>query len=268
MSAEWGYSTTNGPATWGEKFPDAAGTRQSPVDIKTRSTQSGESESPLAWRYAPEHTRSLSNPGYCWRVDENGKGSELSGGPLGGDVYRLEQFHSHWGCSDGRGSEHTVDGSAYSGELHLVHWNTTKYASFAEAAGQPDGLAVLGVFLTVGKRHPELDKVVQLLPYIMHKGDKVTMTERMDPSKLLPEKKAYWTYLGSLTTPPCTESVTWILFKQPINVSAEQLEMFRRLRCYSSNEDCPCDELNGQVINNFRPPLPLGNRELREFGGH
>lgn len=61
----------------------------------------------------------------------------------------MEQFHCHWGCSDNSGSEHTVDGTSYAGELHLVHWNSTKYNSFAEAAGHPDGLAVLGVFLQV-----------------------------------------------------------------------------------------------------------------------
>lgn len=104
---------------------------------------------PLKWKYVPENTRSIVNPGYCWRVDVKGTGSELTGGPLGDDLYILEQFHSHWGCSDTEGSEHTVDGVSYAGELHLVHWNATKYNSFGEAAGHPDGLAVLGVFLKV-----------------------------------------------------------------------------------------------------------------------
>lgn len=73
----------------------------------------------------------------------------LTGGPLGTDLYKLEQFHSHWGCTDDKGSEHTVDGISYAGELHLVHWNTTKYETFAKAASAPDGLAVLGVFFEV-----------------------------------------------------------------------------------------------------------------------
>lgn len=77
--------------------------------------------------------------------------------------------------------------------------------------------------LQVGSKHHELDKVVRLLPYIRHKGDKVTMPDPLDPAKLLPPKQAYWTYPGSLTTPPCTECVTWILFKQPIEVSADQV---------------------------------------------
>lgn len=98
----------------------------------------------------------------------------------------------------------------------------------------------------------------------------VTLTTPLDPAKLLPTNPAYWTYLGSLTTPPCTECVTWIVFKTPIAVSPTQLELFRNLRCYDVAEECPCDvlDIDGKVINNYRPPLPLGNRELREYGGH
>lgn len=100
------------------------------------------------------------------------------------------------------------------------------------------------------------------------------MPKPLDPANLLPATKAYWTYLGSLTTPPCTESVTWILFKEPIEVSHEQLEHFREMRCYDAREECPCDDSlhktfeYGKVINNYRPPLELGSRELREYGGH
>lgn len=268
MSKVWGYTELNGPHVWKEMYPQAAGERQSPVDIRTRqTTQSSDlSSNPLRWTYVPENTRSLVNPGYCWRVDVEGKGSQLTGGPLGDEIFVLEQFHSHWGCSDSRGSEHTVDGEAFAGELHLVHWNQTKYASFAEAAGQPDGLAVLGVFLKVGKPHPEMDTIAKLLPFITHKGDRVTMPKPLDPANLLPATKAYWTYLGSLTTPPCTESVTWILFKEPIEVSHEQLEHFREMRCYDAREECPCDDSlhktfeYGKVINNYRhrrrgPPI-------------
>nr|XP_012219873.1 PREDICTED: carbonic anhydrase 5B, mitochondrial isoform X4 [Linepithema humile] len=110
----------------------------------------------------------------------------LSGGPLMDDVYKLEQYHCHWGCSDSRGSEHTVDGQAFAGELHLVHWNTSKYKTFAEAAKASDGLAVLGVFLKVGKTHEEMDKIARLLPYVSHKDEVVEITEPIDPAKLLP----------------------------------------------------------------------------------
>lgn len=118
-----------------------------------------------------------------------------------------------------------MDGESFAGELHLVHWDKSKYGSFTEAAGQPDGLAVLGVFLKVGKHHPEMDKIAQLLPFITHKGDRITLREAIDPAKLLPEDTTYWTYLGSLTTPPFYESVIWIVFKHAIEVSEEQVSV-------------------------------------------
>ncbi|XP_063701673.1 carbonic anhydrase 1 [Culicoides brevitarsis] len=269
MSTSWGYSAENGPAVWGKLFPLANGNRQSPVNIETKSNiQKTGNFSPLQFKYVPENTRSLVNPGYCWRVDVNGEGSQLTGGPLNSDTFVLEQFHSHWGCSNERGSEHTVDGVSYAGELHLVHWDKSKYSSFAEAAGQPDGLAVLGVFLKVGKHHEEMDKIAQLLPFITHKGDRITLPHAIDPAKLLPKDTNYWTYLGSLTTPPFYESVIWIVFKDPIEVSEEQIALFRQLKCHDVHEESPYDALGGHVINNFRPPLPLGNRTLRESGGH
>lgn len=85
-----------GPEKWPELFPMASGHRQSPVNISRESTTRGRSfKVPLTWRYVPENTKSLINPGYCWRVDVNGEGSSLSGGPLSSDVFQLEQFHCH-----------------------------------------------------------------------------------------------------------------------------------------------------------------------------
>ncbi|RZF35046.1 hypothetical protein LSTR_LSTR009638 [Laodelphax striatellus] len=271
-SCEWGYTEQNGPSTWPSKFPQAAGSRQSPVDVKTEIATSDETlkMKPLTWRYKPTICKQIVNPGYGWRVDVQGDdqtASELAGGPLG-NKYRLEQFHCHWGRDSTTGSEHTVDGKSYSGELHLVHWNCEKYKTFGEAAQHSDGLAVLGVFLEVSdKSHSEIEKIVSLIKRIVYRGQSATVEEDIDPSKLLPSTDLhYWTYLGSLTTPPCTESVTWIIFKEPIRVSEDQLAIFRSLRSYSQQEACPLDEHNGHVLHNYRPPLPLGNRELRECG--
>ncbi|KZC06721.1 Carbonic anhydrase 5A, mitochondrial [Dufourea novaeangliae] len=273
----------------------AAGSRQSPVNIETDRVESDHealSNKPLRWKYPATASRKLVNPGYCWRVDADGEGTFLSGGPLIDDVYKLEQYHCHWGCSDSRGSEHTVDSQAFAGEnrqvraylnllrhkklelvqtreirtgmkspnkirtwqgvrapkkLHLVHWNTSKYNTFAEAAKASDGLAVLGVFLKVGKTHHEMDKIARMLPYVSHKDEVVEIAELIDPSKLLPDDNGYWTYLGSLTTPPCNESVTWILFKKCIEVSHHQLNIFRNLRKFPRGEECPCHENHGVV---------------------
>ena len=111
----------------------------------------------------------------------------------------------------------------YQFQLHLVHWNK-KYADPMTAAGKPDGLAVLGMFIEVGSKHEELDKVIQTLGKIKNKSDKTLLDDKcIDCNNLLPKTHEFWTYPGSLTTPPLLESVTWIVFKEPIQVSKEQV---------------------------------------------
>ncbi|KAK4873276.1 hypothetical protein RN001_015305 [Aquatica leii] len=86
-----------------------------------------------------------------------------------------------------------------------------------------------------------------------------TRCEDVDPTNFLPETTTYWTYQGSLTAPPCLECVVWILFKNPVEVSQEQLQACRTIRNYCYEGTCPCDEFEGFVKENFRP-----RRELHE----
>ncbi|XP_066156968.1 carbonic anhydrase 13 [Euwallacea fornicatus] len=263
MPLEWGYNQENGPEKWPHSYPEAAGVKQSPIDIRAVDLKQLNSNRKLSWRYIPESTKVVSNPGYCWKVTVDGAGSELVGGPLDG-TYILEQFHCHWGKTNEEGSEHTINGAKFAGELHLVHWNSTKYHSFEEAAKHPDGLAVLGVFLKPGRKHLELDKVVAQLSKVQFRGESAKILAPLSPAGLLPENSGYYTYHGSLTTPPCSECVVWIVFKDPMEVSQEQLDAFRSLKCYSYEDICPCDEFDGYVKRNFRPTLPLGQREIKE----
>ncbi|XP_045844393.1 carbonic anhydrase 5A, mitochondrial isoform X6 [Meles meles] len=105
--------------------------------------------------------RSPEAGGQSWCSETPG----ISGGPLE-NHYRLKQFHFHWGATDERGSEHTVDGRAYPAELHLVHWNSVKYRNYKEAVTGENGVAVIGVFVKLGARHEELQKLVRVLPEI------------------------------------------------------------------------------------------------------
>ncbi|XP_048372144.1 carbonic anhydrase 5A, mitochondrial isoform X2 [Sphaerodactylus townsendi] len=200
----------------------------------------------------------------CWkrsrqitsRLVSNGiPANVITGGPLK-NLYRLKQFHFHWGAINEWGSEHTVDCKVFPAELHLVHWNSCKFSSFEEAVMEDDGLAVIGVFLKIGVRHSGLQKLVEALPSIKHK-DTLVEFDVFDPSCLLPSCPDYWTYSGSLTTPPLTESVTWIIKKQPIEVDEDQLEMFRMLLFTSLGEE------EHQMVDNFRPLQPLMDRTVR-----
>ncbi|XP_021112595.1 carbonic anhydrase 7 isoform X3 [Heterocephalus glaber] len=179
----------------------------------------------------------------------------VTGGPLEGP-YRLKQFHFHWGKKRDVGSEHTVDGKSFPSELHLVHWNAKKYSTFGEAASAPDGLAVVGVFLETGDEHPSMNRLTDALYMVRFKGTRAQFS-CFNPKCLLPASRHYWTYPGSLTTPPLNESVTWIVLCEPISISERQMEKFRSLLFTSEDDE------RIHMVNNFRPPQPLKGRVVK-----
>lgn len=268
MPFRWGYGPENGPENWYHDFPVAKeGVRQSPIDIKTDATEpdDGLLERPLKWHYSPESVLHIENTGQSWTVHVAGEKSSLSGGPLN-DEYELLQFHAHWGSANDHGSEHTVDGRTFAAELHLVHWNRSKYKSPSEAISQPDGLAVLGIFFEVSEEeHEEFSKLCKLLDRIRFKDEKASFQEPVDLEKFLPtddDEKTFWTYDGSLTTPPLLESVTWIVFKKTLKISEEQLNAMRSLMfCTLETHESDGGE---KMVNNFRPPCPRGDRRIRQ----
>jgi len=253
----WGYKKDNGPSLWSKWYPVAdLGERQSPIDIVTKNAVPGQDDLPeLKYQYDPANIRII-NTGSSWRMDFSSDGTNLSGGPLKGN-YKILQMHAHWGCAGAGGSEHTVDGHQYEAELHIVHYNE-KYGDPSKAVDQPDGLAVLGMFLKSGKAHEELEKICKHLAKIDKKDESIKLDEDyLDPTKYLPGNKTYFTYPGSLTTPPLFESVTWIVFKEPVEVSEAQLEAMRKLKI---SEEAGCEDC---MVDNFRPPCQLRGRTVR-----
>ncbi|RLV96436.1 hypothetical protein DV515_00012608 [Chloebia gouldiae] len=249
--------TTLCPSEWHKAYPIAQGNRQSPIDIDSARAVYDPSLQPLVISYESCTSLSISNTGHSVMVEfeDTDDRTAISGGPFQ-NPFRLKQFHFHWGTTHSQGSEHTIDGKPFPCELHLVHWNARKYATFGEAAAAPDGLAVVGVFLEIGKEHASMNRLTDALYMVKFKGTKAQF-RGFNPKCLLPSSLDYWTYLGSLTTPPLNESVTWIVLKEPIRISMKQLEKFRML-LFTSEEDQRI-----QMANNFRPPQPLKGRIVR-----
>ena len=143
--------------------------------------------------------------------------------------YKLTGFHFH------RPSEGQIEGKPYDMELHLMHQSEE---------GQ---MAIIAVMIEAGREHPLIQTLLNNLP--LEWGTDVSPTDPIDPMQLLPETLGYWTYIGSLTTPPCTEEVVWMVMKQPLQISIEQIEVFKRF--YRKNAR-PLQPLNGRLIKESR----------------
>lgn len=241
---------------WQNCTPVSNGARQSPIDLSSvRSVYDAQLE-PLHISYDPNSCLRIRNNGYFFQVEfEDSKdNSVISNGPLK-NQYRLKEFHFHWGAENDRGSEHTINNQFYPAELHLVHWNPVKYKNCDEAVLSENGLAVIGVFLKLGRRHDSLQKLVDALPAIKYKDSTVDFFN-FDPISLIPSRSDYWTYPGSLTTPPLTESVTWVIMKDPIEINLEQLDVFRSLFSTVRGEQ------QKLMVDNYRSLQPLLKRTV------
>jgi len=252
----WGYSTDNGPCHWYKSFPAARGFQQSPIDLTmaASSFDSALNLNKLKWGYDGKDAVAVSNTGSSVAVRYDGANSSLTGGPLVGE-FQLAQFHFHWGVDDTCGSEHSLEQRCFPAEVHLVHYNTF-YGSFAEAVDKPDGLCVLGAFIEHGAEHQGLKELLSLVRQgCSCKGQEVCLDGKsVDPDTLLPGSTNYFTYRGSLTTPPCFESVQWINFLQPIEFSNEQLTVLRNLHFDVKG--------SAKMVNNYRPICPVLNRKV------
>jgi carbonic anhydrase len=217
----WSYAGEAGPQGWAALAPEFAtcssGSRQSPIDI--RGGLQVELE-PVQFDYRASRFGVLDN-GHTIQVNM------AAGNSIGvlGRRYELLQFHFH------RPSEERIDGRAFDMVAHLVH---------KDAEGR---LAVVAVLLEGGSMQPVVQAVWNNLP--LEKGEELPASVAIDPAKLLPTDRRYYTYMGSLTTPPCTEGVLWMVMKQPVQLSAQQIDLFARL--YPMNAR-PVQSASGRLI--------------------
>jgi carbonic anhydrase len=227
----WSYEGAAGADHWGDLDPAYAackiGRAQSPVDIAT--AEPGNLPA-LRFDYHSGPLKYLINNGYTIRVnyhDALGDGNFLS---VGDKRYHLTQFHFH------RPSEEYVRGKPYEMEVHLMH----------EAA---DGaVAGVTVFLKAGGSNSVVQRIWDHMAPIAGKEQDIAGVD-VDPAALLPKDAAYYTYMGSLTAPPCTEGVTWFVLKAPVEVSAAEINAFARLYPHDVR---PLQPLNGRVVQERR----------------
>lgn len=200
--AHWSYKGKTGPNHWGSLEPEykacRSGREQSPIDI-TRVKM--KTLSNIRFYYKSSNLNIINN-GHTIQVNTD-RGSSIR---INGEKYDLVQFHFH------TPSEHTIEGSRYPMEMHLVHKN------------KKGALAVVGVMMVVGRHNRLLESLWDNLPY---QEGKESLKERINLAELLPAGEQTFRYPGSLTTPPCSEGVKWNILLAPIAISNEQLTAFR-----------------------------------------
>lgn len=217
----WSYrGAADGPEAWGHLPGSAvcsAGREQSPVDLKG-AVPAGVPDVAVRWR---AEDAEVVNNGHTIQVNWPGGSSAT----VDGEAHELLQFHFH------HPSEHKLDGRSFDLEVHFVHRN---------AAG---GLAVLGVFFEPGPASPVLETVWNVSP--IRAGGSARLNRPLDPSLLLPASPVTYRYAGSLTTPPCSETVSWVVYRSPVTASPAQFAAFAEL-----------------FPMNARPLQPLNRRKL------
>ena len=216
-AAHWDYEHPS----WQEQgYSDCAGLIQSPIDIQTDSTVKVNLPN-LLFSYKPFAMKLVDN-GHSIQVNNNGANSLT----YNGKVYEFKQFHYH------SRSEHLINGASTDMELHLVHQNP-----------QSGSLLVVGFMIKEGDANPLLESVLTSWP--TQKNTEVTTSVSIDLASLLPEDRRYYTYMGSLTTPPCSQGVTFFIMKKGLELSTGQLARFKT---HYSNNARPAQSLNARMV--------------------
>jgi carbonic anhydrase len=217
----WSYGGISNPTRWGELSPDFAtcelGKDQSPINI-TRAIKGKPAQ--IAFNYNPTPLVVVNN-GHTIQVNY-APGSTVT---INGEEYSLLQFHFH------TPSEHTIEGNASAMEMHLVHRN---------AVGK---LAVVGVMIKEGSANPLIDEIWQNIPATGK--TKTVKGPVINAANLLPRDKSYFSYAGSLTTPPCSEGVKWNILTESISVSEAQINEFGNIYQVDAR---PVQSTNGRII--------------------
>ncbi|NOH66604.1 carbonic anhydrase [Vibrio rotiferianus] len=216
-AANWGYEGEHGPAHWGEFASECAkGQNQSPINIDSTIEAK---LAKLQFNYDGK-VISLLNNGHTLQTSLEGNNTLK----VDGKDFALKQFHFH------TPSENHVDGKEYPLEAHFVH------------SDEEGNLAVVAVFFKVGEANPTLAKLLQNIP---DKEQNVAIKAPFDADILIPTDKEYYRFNGSLTTPPCSEGVRWLVLKDVQSISPEQVEEFAKVM---GTNNRPIQALNARMV--------------------
>ncbi|CAL9106380.1 unnamed protein product [Musa acuminata var. zebrina] len=235
---EFSYVTGSelGPEHWGEIHKDwvacGDGHMQSPIDLSHKRVRILPNLSHLRRSYRPAMAI-VENRGHDIMLKWEDEAGVIW---INGTKYALKQLHWH------SPSEHTINGRRYSLELHMVHESADK------------NIAVVGILYKMGRHDPFLAKLERYIKKIADKHDAEEVAGMVDPRHIRKGSRKYYRYMGSLTTPPCTEGVVWTIIKKVRTVSREQVALLREAVHDDSEMNArPTQQINGRIVGFYRP---------------
>lgn len=243
-------------------YPDCNGMRQSPIDIVTDTLEYDSSLSD-GFGFSPEMGENIAklkfvNTGYAFKMEDPNHETnnlEVKGGDLPTHImdYTFWQFHAHWGTATEKGSEHTVNGEMHWAEIHFV------FKAQGRGAGDTDALAVLGFFIDIGEKTfgGQFDAILELQTTLSATDDYTYFNDTLALSDIIPmyyphSMMNYYHYDGSLTTPPCLETVNWYVFEEPLYISQDQYDTF--LGAIGADGE--------EMVDTYRRPQSLNGRTV------
>ncbi|XP_053670351.1 carbonic anhydrase 7-like [Anopheles nili] len=265
VAASWSHllSDALGPPNWPIVEPACGGRFQSPINIVTEDTLVVKRKIPLeivGLNNLPAKT-TVENEGHSVKFTPQWSGRTrpmMRGGPLR-TTYFFEQLHFHWGPNATEGSEHMINGRQFPLEVHLVFYNGL-YGSFDAAKTEVDGLAVVGFLYEVVSNSASftLNYWAHFLPQVRQPNAEVVLSFARSftlQNVVGPMGWSFFSYEGSLTTPPCLETVTWIVSAKRLAVTEQELQLLRSL--IGSNRN--------PMRLNYRPVQPLYSRRVFQY---
>ncbi|XP_078517648.1 receptor-type tyrosine-protein phosphatase gamma isoform X6 [Lissotriton helveticus] len=258
----WAYSGLYGPENWVLSSADCGGIHQSPIDITDQNAQIGDEYQELqldGFDTESSNKTWMKNTGKTVAIllkDEY----FISGAGLPGR-FKAEKVEFHWGHSNASsGSEHSINGKRFPVEMQIYFYNPDDFDSFGAAILENRVIGAMSVFFQVSQRdNPALEPIIHGLKGVVH-HEKETFLDPFVLRDLLPASLgSYYRYTGSLTTPPCSQIVEWIVFNRPVPISYQQLEAFYSIFTTEQQDHVKSVEY---LRNNFRPRQNLNDRAV------